>query len=213
MCEGFWNLKKKFIPSRKSGTPALGSVTNLFLCLAHPVSELTCHSGLMFDPGETLWNILHPDWGIVLYSNGPWVPNLPLISQSRSPSKGFTTNHLVPFPLFWYGNLFLGCLLFFFSKPKFKQNQNLIIYNIQISLYGCLGGSDSKIHLAMQAKTWVGSLGWEDSPGEGNGNPLKYSCLENPMDRRVWRAIVHGVTKSRTWLSNFLSLMIGTFFF
>ena len=32
-------------------------------------------------------------------------------------------------------------------------------------------------------ETWVRSLGWEDSPGEGNGNPLQYSCLENPMDR------------------------------
>ena len=36
------------------------------------------------------------------------------------------------------------------------------------------------------------------SPGEGNGNPLQYSCLENPMNRRAWQAIVHGVTKSWT---------------
>ena len=35
------------------------------------------------------------------------------------------------------------------------------------------------------------------SPGEGNGNPLQYSCLENPMDG-AWRATVHGVSKSRT---------------
>ena len=34
------------------------------------------------------------------------------------------------------------------------------------------------------------------SPGEGNGNPLQYSCLENPMDRKTWRAIVHRVAKS-----------------
>ena len=40
------------------------------------------------------------------------------------------------------------------------------------------------------------------SPGEGNSNPLQYSCLEHPMDRGVWRAIVHGVTKSRTRLSS-----------
>ena len=33
------------------------------------------------------------------------------------------------------------------------------------------------------------------SPGEGNGNPLQYSCLENPMDRGAWQAIVHGITK------------------
>ena len=40
-------------------------------------------------------------------------------------------------------------------------------------------------------------------PGEGNGNPLQYSYLENPMDRGAWRATVHGVTKSRTQLSHF----------
>ena len=34
------------------------------------------------------------------------------------------------------------------------------------------------------------------SPGEGNGYPLQYSCLENPMDRRAWWVIVHGVAKS-----------------
>ena len=35
-------------------------------------------------------------------------------------------------------------------------------------------------------------------PGEGNGNPLKYSCLENSMDRGLWQALIHGVAKSRT---------------
>ena len=40
------------------------------------------------------------------------------------------------------------------------------------------------------------------SHGEGNDNPLQYSCLENPMDRGAWQATVHGVTKSQTWLSN-----------
>ena len=39
--------------------------------------------------------------------------------------------------------------------------------------------------------------------GEGNGNPLQYSCLENPMDREAWWAAVNGVAKSRTWLSIF----------
>ena len=43
-------------------------------------------------------------------------------------------------------------------------------------------------------------------PGEGNGNPLQYSCLENPMDGGAWWAKVHGVAKSRTRLSNFTSL-------
>ena len=39
------------------------------------------------------------------------------------------------------------------------------------------------------------------SPGGGNGNPFQYPCLENPVDRGAWWAIVCGVTKSRTWLS------------
>ena len=39
--------------------------------------------------------------------------------------------------------------------------------------------------------------------GEGNGTPLQYSCLENPMDGGAWWAAVHGVAKSRTWLSDF----------
>ena len=41
------------------------------------------------------------------------------------------------------------------------------------------------------------------SPGEGNGNPLQYSCPENPMDGGAWWATIHGVAKSRTRLSDF----------
>ena len=44
---------------------------------------------------------------------------------------------------------------------------------------------------------WVGNI-----PGGGNGNPLQYSCLENPMDRGAWWATVHGVKQSWTWLSD-----------
>ena len=47
---------------------------------------------------------------------------------------------------------------------------------------------------AMQ-ETWVQSLGREDPLGEGNGNPLQYSCLENRMDRGAWQATVHEVTR------------------
>ena len=46
---------------------------------------------------------------------------------------------------------------------------------------------------------WVWSLGWaEFSSGEGNGNPLQYSCLENCMDRGAWQATVRGVAQSDT---------------
>ena len=43
--------------------------------------------------------------------------------------------------------------------------------------------------------------GWGRFPAGSNGNPLQYSCLENPMDRRAWWATVHGVAQSQTWLS------------
>ena len=42
---------------------------------------------------------------------------------------------------------------------------------------------------------------WGRSPGEENGYPLQYCCLENPTDRGAWRATVHGLTKSQTQLS------------
>ena len=44
----------------------------------------------------------------------------------------------------------------------------------------------------------VSISGSRRSPGEENGNPLQYSCLQNPMDRGAWRATVHGVAKSQT---------------
>ena len=64
------------------------------------------------------------------------------------------------------------------------------------------GGSDGKASAYN-----VGDLGSIPrsgrSPGEGNGNPLKHSCLENSMDRGTWQATVHGVTKS--YLTNTLT--------
>ena len=46
------------------------------------------------------------------------------------------------------------------------------------------------------------------SPGEGNGNPLQYSCLGNPVDRGAWRATVHGITKSRICLSDEIAFIL-----
>ena len=49
-------------------------------------------------------------------------------------------------------------------------------------------------------------------PGEGNGNPLQYSCLENPMDGGAWLATVHGVAKSWTWLTEQLYYLLTEVF-
>ena len=66
----------------------------------------------------------------------------------------------------------------------------------------CTGGSDGKAS-AYNAGDLGSIPGLERSPGEGNGNPLQYSCLENPMYGEAWWATVHGVAKSRTRLSDF----------
>ena len=68
--------------------------------------------------------------------------------------------------------------------------------------FGFSGGSEVKASACNAGD--VGSIpGSGRSPGEGNGNPLQYSCLENPMDGGAWWARVHGVAQSRTRLSNF----------
>ena len=58
---------------------------------------------------------------------------------------------------------------------------------------GFPGGSDDK-----ESACNAGDLGLGRSPGEGKGYPLQYACLENPMDRGAWKAIVHRVAKSQT---------------
>ena len=72
--------------------------------------------------------------------------------------------------------------------------------------------SDFHFHFSQVAQTKesacnVGDLGSVPglgrSPAGGHGNPLQYSCLENPMDRGAWQATVHGITKSQTRLSDF----------
>ena len=57
--------------------------------------------------------------------------------------------------------------------------------------------------IAEVQKKGMNSLSLEACIGEGNGNPLQYSCLENPMDGGAWWAAVHGVAKSRARLSDF----------
>ena len=65
---------------------------------------------------------------------------------------------------------------------------------------GLPGGSDGK-ESACNAGDLGLILGLGRSPGEENGNPLQYSCLEKPTDRGAWWAIVHGVTKRWTRLT------------
>ena len=67
----------------------------------------------------------------------------------------------------------------------------------------CPGGSDGKASV-YNAGDPGSTPGWGRAPGEGNGNPLQYSCLENPTDGGACWATVHGVAKSQTRLSDFI---------
>ena len=63
----------------------------------------------------------------------------------------------------------------------------------------CLGGIQAGLPWWLHNAGDLGSSpGLGRSPGEGNDNPLQFSCLENPMDRGAWQATVHRVTKSQT---------------
>ena len=82
--------------------------------------------------------------------------------------------------------------------PLFQNFPQFIV----IHAVGFPGGSEVKVSARNAGD--LGSIpGSGSSPGEGNGNPLQYSCLENPMDRGAWWVTVHGVAESRTRLSDF----------
>ena len=70
-------------------------------------------------------------------------------------------------------------------------------YSILTHIDGFPGGSEVKSSVCNAGD--LGSIpGSGRSPGEGNGNPLQYSCLENSMDRGAWLAIVHGIVEGQT---------------
>ena len=143
-------------------------------------------------------------------------------SQSRQGSGGNCARFLsiVPFLLFWLSSCFCLLLLSIFLRQMQGFQQCcpcalgwislffmlllsvlfLLLSNLGTTLisdWNFPGGSDGK-------ESHAGSIPESGrSPGEGNGNPLQYSCLENSMDRGVWRATVHGVIKSWTWLSGY----------
>ena len=95
---------------------------------------------------------------------------------------------------------------FFYLTQKEEALATSEIYGSLMWLQGFPGGSVVKNPPANAGDT-DSIPGAGRSPGEGNGNPLQYSCLGNLLDRADWRAAVQGVTKSQTQLSNFTSLL------
>ena len=83
-------------------------------------------------------------------------------------------------------------------------DEGVNLYLSQILYLGFPGSSVVKTPSANAGEVGLIS-GLGRSTGDGNGNPLQYSCLENSMDRGAWQATVHGITKSKTRLSDFTS--------
>ena len=115
--------------------------------------------------------------------------------ESLFPEKGSN-----PFPLQWQ------CRVLTTGLPG-KSHKSFVFFNPFLSLFtllglvACLlGGSKGKESASIGDPGSISGSG--RSPGEGNGNPLQYSCLENPMDGGAWQATVHG-SQSRTRLSDF----------
>ena len=95
--------------------------------------------------------------------------------------------------------------------PQIGRNVSSDLNDFSISKCHCIH-TDAKTrapsvaqmvkHLPAMQETLGLISGSGRSPGKGNGNPLEYSCLENPMDRGAWWATFHGVAKSQTRWSN-----------
>ena len=96
----------------------------------------------------------------------------------------------------------------YWGRVPFSPPGDLPDPGIETPSHWChLGAQLVKNLLTMQETTYdagkAGSIpGLGRFPGEGNGNPLQYSCLGNPVDRGVWWATVHSVAKSWTWLND-----------
>ena len=93
--------------------------------------------------------------------------------------------------------------LFFLWLSLYTYIHTYIYIYIYTLFIGFPGGSVLKNPLANAGDAGDMGLisGLGRSPGVGNGNPFRYSCLGNPIDRGAWRATVHGVANGRTWLS------------
>ena len=93
----------------------------------------------------------------------------------------------------------------FWNESKIFKIQ-LRVFPLSSTFVGFLGGSDGK-----ESACNVGDLdlipGLRRSPGGGHGNPLQYSCLENPMDRGAWRAAVHGVIFKNNFIYLFMTVL------
>ena len=117
---------------------------------------------------------------------------------SNSPVCPPHSHPLHPFLWGTHSALFSSPCLFLDSVTMYLYKYIYIVYMYMYICIGFPGGSEVKAS-ACNAGDLGLIPGLGRSPAEGNGNPLQYSCPENPMDGGAWWATVHGVAKSWTW--------------
>ena len=149
-------------------------------------------------------------WGLG-NTSVPWFLTLSLSSPVSFDNPFLLSiSDYVPYCSIQGNNSFLvscpATILFLKHNCSFKWFSFWNVFFLEIDLIIIFpGGSDVKVSAySVGALSSIPGLG--RSPEEGNGNPLQYSCQENPMDGGALWATVHGVTKSQTWLSDFTTL-------
>ena len=135
--------------------------------------------------GAWLWTLLK---SIVVVGSATWMAGKVWwrsLSQPQS-SRLYPTSQCIninDFPGFWWGIKLIND----------NDNSSCYFYLLTLQLLRASLVAQLVKNLPTMQETQVWFLG--KSPGGGNGNPLQYSCLENPMDRGAWQAIVHGVAR------------------
>ena len=130
----------------------------------------------------------------------PKLTNWNLLSISFPQRKDVLKHHLsfhCSFPLFSLLHIIFDTV---------SRNWNQLTELTHLPSFLCSSVGKECAYNARDLGTIVGS---GKSPGEGNGNPFQYSCLENPLDRGTWQAIVHGVSRvGHDWATSLFTLYI-----
>ena len=134
---------------------------------------------------------------------GRFFPNFPNEIQLERGPRACTFLNSSPILMFWgWKPMFCG-LAYSYKQNRHGLHSHRELSNPSETIWAITGVTTVVKNSPANAGDIIdtGSIsGSGRSPGEGNGYPLQYSCLENPMDREAWWATVHGVTKSWTRL-------------
>ena len=168
-------------------------------------------------PGSSVPGILQArtlEWGAISFSSAwKWKVKVKSLSRVRLPATPWTAAHQAPPSMGFSRQEYCSRVLSPSPSHPSRLWKCLFMFRyFSLSLFfffllscmayaGFPGGSVVK-NLPAELETEGSIPGSGRSPGGGNVNPLQYSCLGNPMDRGAWQAIVHGVAKSWTQLSN-----------